>query len=189
MPPRNKFAKEEIVQSALEIVRESDMDAVTARAVADRLHASSKVIFGLFPDMAALKSAVLAAADEIYQKRIAEAMTSGQYPPYKASGMAYIRFAREERSLFRLLFMRDRTGESLQDTESIEPIIEIICRTTGMSREEALHFHLEMWVYVHGIATMIATGYLNWDMEQVSGMMTDAYTSLCLRFCPHAAPK
>ena len=33
------------------------------------------------------------------------------YPPYKAMGMGYIRFAAEERELFRLLFMRDRSGE------------------------------------------------------------------------------
>lgn len=34
-------------------------------------------------------------------------MESGEYPPYKASGMAYIDFARREKHLFRLLFMRN----------------------------------------------------------------------------------
>ena len=41
----------------------------------------------------------------MYRQYIAEDMSSGEYPPYKASGMAYIRFADEERELFRLLFM------------------------------------------------------------------------------------
>ena len=43
-------------------------------------------------------------------------------------------------------------------------------------------FHLEMWVYVHGIATMIATGYLNWEVETVSRMLTDAYMGLKERY-------
>ena len=34
-------------------------------------------------------------------------MSTGKYLPYKANGMVYIRFAREEKELFKLLFMYD----------------------------------------------------------------------------------
>lgn len=43
-------------------------------------------------------------------------------------------------------------------------------------------FHLEMWAYVHGIATMMATGYLELDTELVSEMMTDAYQGMKNRY-------
>ncbi len=43
-------------------------------------------------------AAVIKAAYEIYDGYIKEGMNSGKYPPYKASGMAYIRFAREKRN-------------------------------------------------------------------------------------------
>ena len=42
--------------------------------------------------------------------------------------------------------------------------------------------HLETWLYVHGIATMIATNYLEWDSEFVSNALTDCYTGLLHRF-------
>ncbi len=50
--------------------------------------------------------------------------------------------------------------------------------TTGLSSAKAKIFHLEMWAYVHGIATMFATGFLDLDWEIVSKMITDAYMGL-----------
>ena len=41
---------------------------------------------------------------------------------------------------------------------------------------------MEMWIYVHGIATMIATAYLEWDLDFISAALTDAYQGLRLRF-------
>ena len=128
--------------------------------------------------MEEVQSAVMNAAQDIYESYLAEDMTSGKYPLYKASGMAYIRFAKEERELFKLLFMRDRNGEPLEPTREVDAIIPIIMKTTGLSREQAERFHLEMWVVVHGIASMIATSYLIWNEEQISGVMTDFYTGL-----------
>lgn len=184
MPPKCKFTKEEIITAALDLTREHGISAVTARAVGTKLNSSSKVIFSIFQNMEELQTEVIIAANEIYEHFLAEDMAAGQYPVYKASGMAYIRFAREEKELFKLLFMRDRTKERLeQQSGEIEHIISIIQETTGLSRETAYMFHLEMWVYVHGIATMIATDYLAWETETISRMLTDAYEGLKYRYC------
>ena len=133
--------------------------------------------------MEAVQRAVFTAAEEEYAAFLREDMAAGKYPPYKASGMAYIRFARQERELFKLLFMRDRSGEVItEDQESIAPLIALIRKNLGISEEEAYRFHLEMWVYVHGIATMIATGYLNWDEDFVSKVLSDAYQGLMAHY-------
>ena len=110
-------------------------------------------------------------------------MRDPAYPPYKASGVAYIGFARQERELFKLLFMRDRRGEKVEeDRQSVAPLLRILSANTGMSEDEAYFFHLEMWVYVHGIAAMIATDYLDWDEELISRMLTDAYEGMKERY-------
>ena len=185
MPPKCRFSEEQIMDCALDIVRAQGMDGLTARAVAGRLGASTKVIFGYFADMQALRARVMDAADALYQRRIADDMAAGLYPPYKASGMAYIRFAREEKQLFRLLFMRDRTNEDVRAREGdLAPFVRMIRDAAGVSEETALRMHLELWVYVHGIATMIVTGYLDWDMETVSDMLTDVYRGIMARFAP-----
>lgn len=182
MPPKCRFTREQIIQAALELTAEKGIGALTARSLAQRLGSSAKPIFGLFTNMEEVQQEVLKAADQRYQAYLQEDMSAGQYPPYKASGMAYIRFAREQRELFKLLFMRDRTNEEKAAGEELEALLLLIRQSMGLSREEAYRFHMEMWIYVHGIATMIATAYLEWDLDFISAALTDAYQGLRLRF-------
>lgn len=135
--------------------------------------------------MEEVQGEVILAANRLYQRYLEEDMAAGKYPPYKAGGMAYIRFAKEERELFRLLFMRDRSREAVDteaEREALSPILEIIRKNTGLSEEEAYLFHIEMWIYVHGIGTMLATEYLKWDEEFISKVITDAYMGLKYRY-------
>lgn len=182
MPRKNMFTREQIVSSALELVREQGMEALTARGLGEKLGASSKPIFSWFRSMEQVQAAVMEAADQVYQTYLKSGMQEGKYPPFKAAGMAYIRFAKEEKELFRLLFMRDRTGETLQEDRNIDGIMELIRQNTGMDEEHARLFHIEMWIYVHGIATMCATSYLDWDKDMISRMLTDAYEGMRLRY-------
>ncbi|MCM1055627.1 MAG: WHG domain-containing protein [Bacteroides sp.] len=184
MPPKFKFTREEITKAALDLTRESGISALTARALAARLNCSVKPVFGLFKNMEEVQREVMNEADKLYGSYLREDMTSGKYPLYKASGMGYIRFAKEERELFKLLFMRDRSGENVTDSrEDIKPLLEIIMKNTGLSEDEAYMFHIEMWIYVHGIATMLATSYLEWDADFISKVLTDGYMGLKHRYC------
>ena len=97
MPPKFKYTKEEIVSAAMALVREGGMEALTARALGERLGTSAKPIFTQFQNMEELERAVLQEASKRYTEILTEEMTSGKYPPYKGSGMGYIRFAREEK--------------------------------------------------------------------------------------------
>lgn len=183
MPPKPKVTKENIITAAVNIVRESGASALNARAVASALGVSTQPIFSNYDSMDELKRDVIAAADRLYQEFSAQEINSGKYPVYKASGMAYIRFSMEERELFRLLFMRDRSGEEIApETEEFKALIQLIQKNTGLNESDAHLFHAEMWVFVHGIATMAATSYLEWDKELVSRMLTDGYEGLKARF-------
>ncbi len=184
MPPKFKYNRDEIILAALELVREQGEAALTARALASRLGSSPKPMFTLFNGMDDVRSSVIAAADELYSSYLAADIASGVYPPYKASGMGYIRFAREEKQLFSLLFLRNRSGEQPTDSrEDIRQQLEIIMQSLGLDEDRAFLFHIEMWIFVHGIASMIATGYLEWDMDFVSKALTDMYQGLKHRFC------
>ena len=184
MPPKCRFTREEIIQAALDLTAEKGVGALTARGLAQRLGSSAKPIFGLFANMEEVQQEVVKAANLRYQEYLRQDMSAGRYPPYKASGMAYIRFAREQKELFKLLFMRDRTHEEKAAGDELEALLRLIQKNMGLSRDDAYRFHLEMWIYVHGIATMIATAYLEWDMDFISAALTDAYQGLRLRFLP-----
>lgn len=183
MPPKFKFTRDEMITAALKITRQSGMAGLTARSLSEEMGCSVKPIFGLFRNMEELQQAVLSSAHDLYLSYISQDMAKGQYPPYKASGMAYIRFAKEEKELFKLLYMRDRSKEMItENKEEIRPLLELIEQNLGLSEEKAYTFHLELWLFVHGIATMIATCYLEWDEAFISNALTDAYMGLKERY-------
>ncbi len=183
MPPKVRFTRAEIISGALDLVREKGMDGLTARALAAKLGSSPKPVFGLFENMEEVQSEVMVAADRLYQQFLAEDMAAGEFPPYKASGMGYIRFAKEERELFKLLFMRDRSGEIIgEDREPVRPLLELLEKELGITEDEAYLFHLEQWIFVHGIATMVATGYLEWDLDFIVRALADSYFGAKHRF-------
>ncbi len=178
MPPKVKTTKEAIMKTAIDIVREKGIDAINAREIARKLNCSTQPIFFNFNSMEELKEEVIKSAGDIYRDYSKKEEEKKEYPLYKATGMAYIRFAKEETELFKLLFMRDRSAEKTNDDAAFSDVIEIAQQTTGLSREEALLFHLEIWAFVHGIATMVATNYTQLEWELISSMITDAYQGL-----------
>lgn len=183
MPPRVRITKENIIKTAVDIVRKSGEAGLNARTVAAELQCSTQPVFSNFSTMEQLRMAVVEAAEALSQTYIQQEIANGKYPPYKASGMAYIRFAQEERELFKLLYMRDRAEEEISNTsETVHAMTDMIQNNIGISEKKANLFHLEMWVFVHGIAAMIATNYLTLDWELISQMLTDIYQGLKKRY-------
>lgn len=179
MPPKIKVTKDDIISAAVEIVRKSGAQAINARTVASALNCSTQPVFSNFSTMDELRFAVVEKADKLCAEYIEREMHSNKYPAYKASGMAYIRFAKEEKELFKLLYMRDTTSESVNPKSEINDAMdEIVTTSTGLSGDEAKLFHLEMWAYVHGIATMLVTGYFDIEWDLISRMLTDSYQGL-----------
>ena len=178
MPPKVKIQKDDIIQTALTLVRTQGEEAINARAIAAALGCSTQPVFSNFATMQELQEATLAAAYDIYLDFLKREAESGEYPKYKAFGMAYIRFAQEEAALFRLLFMRDRQGETLTPAPDFAASTQIIMEANGICREKAELLHLEMWACVHGIATMLVTSFLHLDWALISTMLTDLYQGL-----------
>ena len=179
MPPKVKITKEDVVNAALEIVRTVGTDALNARMIASFLNCSTQPVFSNFETMDELRIAVVKTANDLFSEYLKREIKLGEFPPYKASGMAYIRFAKEEKELFKLLYMRDRAGEDFEEDISINDQMESIVRTnTGLDSDRSKLFHLEMWAFVHGVAAMLATGFIDLDRELVSKMITDSYQGL-----------
>ena len=178
MPPKVKVTKEDIVETALELVRNEGAEALNARAVAAALGCSTQPVFSNFASMDDLRTAVVAKANELCGEYIRREVERGEFPVYKASGMAYIRFADEERELFKLLYMRDRSNEAPAEDKLGDAMVSVVQQNTGLSVQKAKLFHLEIWAYVHGIASLIATRFMTLDRELISRMLTDAYQGM-----------
>ena len=178
MPPKIKVTKEEIVATAVDLIRTNGAQAINARAIATSLNCSTQPIFSNFSTMSELQQAATAAAYEIYLNFLKNEAANGKYPPYKSFGMAYIRFAQEEKELFKFLFMCDRNGKERTPAPDYMASVDIIMNTNGITREKAELMHLEMWTCVHGIGTMLATSFLSFDWELISTILTDIYQGI-----------
>lgn len=180
MPPKVKTSREKIIDAGIELIRESGLDSLCARSLAKKLGTSTQPIFSNFDSMEELIEAITKKAREISLAHTQKIIDSGIYPPYKASGMAYIRFAEEERELFRLLFMNK--SSRLDNFEGYEKIIDGMKCALNISRDVALSIHFQLWAFVHGIATMVNTDYLKLEEESVSEMLTNIYEGLKFRY-------
>ena len=179
MPPKPRVTKENILAVSLNMIRSGGIASLNARAIAKALHCSTQPIFRFYATMEKLKADVIAMATAYYSRYFDEHIKRPDVPPYKATGLAYIQFAKDERELFKLLFMRDRANEQIQESEhSFDVAVNMMMGATGLTYAAAKKFHLEMWVFVHGIATMIATSYLDMGDEFMGEAISDAYQGL-----------
>ena len=175
MPPKPRFTKQEILQAAISLVREQGAERLTARDLAAALGASSRPIFTAFQNMEEVRSVVAEEGWRSYHAYRERELAEKKFPPFKAMGMAYIRFAAEEKNLFKMLFMQDGGSEQ---NGGAEADVVAACEAAGVASEKAAIFHLEIWSAVHGIAMMLASGYYKPNMELVASMLTDIFEGL-----------
>ena len=184
MPPKVRVTKEDIITASVEMVRKKGVDVLNARAIAAHMGCSTQPIFSNYASMDELRQEVMKNAYNLYMNFLKRETERNQYPPYKATGMGYIRFAKEEKELFKMLFMRDRSNETIADEwdESAQMSISMMQKALGLPSEKVKQFHLEMWIYVHGIASLLATSYLPLEWDDISNMVTDAYEGMKKRY-------
>ena len=183
MPPKVKITREEIIAAALEIVRCQGFDALNARSIASALGCSTQPIFSNFDSMEELELAVVEAAVQLSKLYVEKEQASSEFPPYKASGRGYIRFAKEEPLLFQMLYMRNRSEYIVSGEDAMmNSMYSLVHQNTGLNMDRAQLFHIEMWAFTHGIASMLATGFQQLSDELISQMMSDAYHGLLKQF-------
>lgn len=177
MPPKVKFTREDVLRAAFELASAQGMEALNARAIAARLGSSTQPLFRVFSNMDQLRAEVTRMAyDKCYEYM--DKQDDPDMPRYKRAGMGYIRFAREEPQLFRMLFMRDRSGMDQSPDDRYADVLQTSSEATGLDMETTKLFHLHMWVYVHGLATMAATNYLELDDELISTLLTGHFRAM-----------
>lgn len=179
MPAKKQITKAIILEKSFYYVRRKGIDALNMRDVAKECKCSTQPIYLAYKGIDELKQDIAQRAYEEFNNCLLKEIKSGKYPEYKAIGIGYIRFAIEERELFKYLFMRNRSKDKGGvEQNSFDGAIMTIMKNYGLYKDDAVTLHAEMWIFVHGIATMIATDYLDWDFETINRMITDAYKGL-----------
>lgn len=183
MPPKPKVTKESIVNAAFEILKTEGIDKINARAVCDKLNCSTQPIFWHFKNMEELKNATVRKAKDLYNEYIQAALK--EPIPFKATGLAYIKFAKDEPILFSLLFMKDNHNINPTSTEYDENYNEVLsaaANSSGLTEKNTKILYFHLWIYVHGIATLLATKTEMFTDDQISEMLTAAYKAFTTKY-------
>ncbi|MDD2649118.1 MAG: WHG domain-containing protein [Eubacteriales bacterium] len=176
MPPKARISKEMILDAAFEILKESGIEGVNARALAARLKCSTQPILYYYKTMDELREDLYERADDYHTKYI---MGENMRNPMREIGLAYIRFAAKEKHIFRLLFQSDhfarQTIPDLADNDALAPLIGVLTRESGLPSERVRDEFLQRFMLVHGIASLMANNSMSYDEENVNRLLERAF--------------
>lgn len=180
MPPKPRITREMILQAAFAIAREAGIGAVNARSVSARLGCSTQPVLYCFAGMEELRREVYRMADEMHSQYLMR--LAPEQDPMIGLGLNYIRFAREERELFRLLFQSDGFGgrgvSELLEMEELAPVLGILAQEAGLSMEQSRRAFLMLLMLVHGWASMLANNTMEYDEEQIVPTLEMAFMGM-----------
>lgn len=185
MPPKIKITDEDIMNAAIQLVRDKGIESLNARDLAKEIGCSVHPIFRVYNSMDGLKVAVYKMAEDIYNKRMFEAGESSK-DGFIAMGLTYIEFAKSEKNLFKLLFMTDGFKEhSLMEivgsTQGDDEVIGMICQMTGLSIEAGRELYAGIWLTTHGIAAMFATNSCKFKDEEIRRLLNNSFMGLLMK--------
>jgi AcrR family transcriptional regulator len=169
------------IEAGLKLLEDRTADDLGLREVARAVGVSATALYRHFPDKAALLRALaaegldrLAAA----QRQAAEA-AGGGLAGFGATGRAYVRFARDNPALFRLIFSappaaKDPFAAAPETAPEAFRMLRdnaALLAPPGAGPEAARLIALQAWAKVHGLATLILDGQIEADDALIAALV------------------
>ena len=163
MPAAKKISKEAIIDAAVEVLRDEGFSAINARSVAKKLGCSTQPIYFSFKNMEELKRAFTERAVELHTQRVRDSLKAheGNDSRYSSYGMGFVKFAAEEKQLFRWLYLEGKQLGPYQNDVLLSEVIAVIMDEFGYSEETARRFHQDMIYFSYGLAILANTDHLH----------------------------
>lgn len=181
MANTTKITKEMILDTAFSIARREGLNSISNRRIAKELNSSIRPIYYQFKNTKELKLELGKKIDTYFYDYLLNNKL-GNMPLYKQIGINYIRFSRDEKKLFKILFMSDNKllpSDFILDTDN-KKIKDIIKISTNLSDKDIKSFHLKMWLFTHGIATLSANDTVLFTDKQISDLLSYEFQALML---------
>ncbi len=182
MPPKTKITKDKILNAAVEVVRQSGYEKISARTVSEQLHCSTQPVIYHFTSIDNLKRAAYAQTDQLHTEYIMN-IPEGQNPVL-GIGLNYIRFAVEEPQLFRFLFQSGYAEENslleMIDSEELIPILSVMQEGAGLNMDKTKQVFLTVALFAHGYAGLIASKGLGYDEKLIAEHLERAWNGAIL---------
>ncbi len=184
MPPKAKFTREEIIETALNLAADKGIRSLTARELGAALGSSTRPIFTAFESMEEVllevRKAALAKFEEYARK--AENYT----PVYKALGIQMVKFASEQPKLYRLLFMSEKPeakgfNDVFRNLGDIATLcVDVIQTEYGLSYENSKLLFKHNWIHTYAVGALIATGVCRFTEKEIQDMLSREFVAMLM---------
>ena len=182
MAPRNKFSRDEMIERAVQVVRKQGIGALTAKSLANELGVSTQPVFTCFHTIEEVRREVVNAAKLLYDDYVKEGLCNDI--PFLGFGMHYIRFAKEEPELYRLLFLSTDQSEGNSAFEEMNASLELVTdsmqETYHIDAKTAERYFRDMWLVAHSFATLIVTGSCPYTDQEIGRILTGFSIGHCM---------
>jgi AcrR family transcriptional regulator len=173
MTQRTTFTKEMIVDAAFALAREHGWAAVTARTIARQLGSSTMPLYSSLKSMEEIEKEVRARAEKLMQDYQRRPYTAD---PLASSAVGYVAFARDERNLFRFLFvdrplaMKSPEGTAA-DVEAVRGVVDLVDQAATALRDPRV---LKSWAFTHGLASLISSSVIDLPDDRIVSLLMEA---------------
>lgn len=175
------ITNEIILDKALQYVIKNGIDILNARSLAKELNCSTQPIYLSFKSMDDLKKQLL-----VNSKAFISSYIQSRLHEYDTLFMGYlsafIKFAYEYPKLYEFIYLKMACENSEADQVYNDNIIKGIAKAGGYTYKIAEKFYIQSFIYAHGIATQIATGYIKWDLDIINDLLEDEFIALKLKY-------
>lgn len=169
--------REALITAGLEVLRRKDSDDISLREVARTVGVSATSVYRHFPNKQALIGALCIEGCQLLAavQRKAMASAGGGQDGFDASGLAYVRFALSNPTLFRLMTRTPPTDKGFGGDE--DPAIqEILSNSATLLPGDATDHQrqvraLHAWSLVHGITMLVLEGRFPDDDDMIKAVI------------------
>jgi AcrR family transcriptional regulator len=159
MPPKMIFNKSDIIHSSLKIVKEKGFKQLSAREVARELLSSTRPVYEHFQSMEALKKAVLQKTVDLLYDYVTRQYTRNAF---LNTGVGYVLYARDHKEFFKIIFLEGNDASDIIDKmlRKLDKEIVKVPELKTLSHAERKDLLRKGWIYTHGFAVMVFSGYI-----------------------------
>lgn len=183
--PKQRITKEMVVEAAFDVARNSGMEQVMVKTIADRLHCSVQPIYSYCENMEGLRYEVILKTRAFIQEFIGKHIDRNNL--FQSSGKAYIQLAKEEPHLYKIFILHERQNiSSLQDlyeSETSPHMAQAIADMLHIDVEAAKQLHLHMLIYTIGIGTIFSVTTPGIAPDEIYAQQEAAYLAFLKAVC------
>ena len=181
MPPIPKITKDMILDSSIEIIKKEGIEKLNVRNIATKLKCSTQPIMYHYKNMDILKDELYKKIDEYHSEYL---MKKSNDNPLLTIGLQYIKFAKEEKNLFKFLFQSDKFSDfNLEDLinnneNGLQDIFDIIKKETNLNIKEIKEMFTILFVTAHGIASLLANNGVAYDENHFKKILETSFNKV-----------